>query len=231
MTHESVPPRDDPHDLLTAVRDLTRQVRIAQRGTWFPLLVFALITLAAIPVYRYAPRHLTHCRPGPQGGTICAGFIPGVLVYWPVALVLAYAAIAGFYVRQSRRRGVGTRIRPYVVAGVIIAALLTAASVWRASHPLLHLAGTQVHVTPLALVTPASAIGLALLVLAWVERSRPLLACSLVYLVVVLVDASQQIHSLSPWYFLPQLLIPAALLLLESAGFAVFRRGTGSRPR
>jgi hypothetical protein len=86
-------------------------------------------------------------------------------------------------------------------------------------------------VTLLSLVTPASAIGLALLVLAWVERSRPLLAYSLVYLVVVLVDATRRIHSSSQWYFLPQLLIPAALLLLGSAGFAAFRPGTGSRPR
>jgi len=35
--------------MLAAVRRLTRQVRRAQRGTWFPLLVFAAITLISIP--------------------------------------------------------------------------------------------------------------------------------------------------------------------------------------
>ena len=34
---------------------------------------------------------------------------PALLVYWPTALVLAYAAIAAFYIRRSQARGVGTR--------------------------------------------------------------------------------------------------------------------------
>jgi hypothetical protein len=234
MPHESAPPADSPHELLTAVRDLTHRVVVAQRGTWFPLLIFAAITLAAIPVYKYAPRHLGPCRSGPQGTFVCAAAIPGVLVYWPVALVLAYAAIAGFYVRQSRRRGVGTRIRPYVVAGVVIAIALAAAAVWRALHPPLPASSGQIHFAAptfsiYALATPAVAIGLALLVLAWVERNRALLAYSLVYLVIVLVDSGRVIRSSSPWYFLPQLLIPAAVLLLGSAGFALFRPATELR--
>jgi hypothetical protein len=227
MPHESVPPADSPHELLTAVRDLTHRVVVAQRGTWFPLLIFAAITLAAIPVYKYAPRHLGPCRSGPQGTFVCFAVIPGALVYWPIALVLAYVAIAGFYVRQSRRRGVGTPIRPYVVAGVVIAIALAAASVWRAFHPPVPVASGQIHfaatLTVYGLATPAVAIGLALLVLAWVERNRALLAYSLVYLVIVLVNSGRVIHSSSPWYFLPQLLIPAAVLLLGSAGFALFR--------
>jgi hypothetical protein len=237
MTHESVPPADSPHELLSAVRDLTRQVRIAQRGTWFPLLVFAAITLAVIPVYRYAPRHLGPCRSGPQGTSVCTAIIPSVLVYWPIALVLAYAAIAGFYVRQSRRRGVGSRVRPYVIVGVIIAVLLAAASLWRAFHPLTPSSSLQslglppAHEFVYGLATPAAAIGLALLVLAWVERNRALLAYSLVYLVVVLIQANRVIHSSSPWYFLPQLLIPAAMLLLGSAGFAVLRPTTHRNSR
>jgi hypothetical protein len=236
MPHESVPPADSPRELLTAVRDLTHRVVVAQRGTWFPLLVFAAITLAAIPVYKYVPHHLGTCRSGPGGTFGCAVILPGVLVYWPVALVLAYVAIAGFYVRQSRRRGVGTRIRPYVVAGVIIAILLAAASLWRALHPVLPLYGAQISSAPATvaargLATPAAAIGLALLVLAWVERNRPLLPYSVVYLVIVLVSYGRVVRSSSPWYFLPQLLIPAAVLLLGSAGFALFRPATEQRPR
>jgi hypothetical protein len=232
MTHETVPPADDPRVLLQAVRDVTRQVRIAQRGAWFSLLVFGVVTLAVIPVYRYAPHELGRCRSGPQPGTyFCTATIPGVLVYWPVALVLGYAVIAGFYARRSRQRGVGTPVGPYVIAGV--AALLLAASLWRAlSRPPLPIG--QIDITPLTVIgyglaSPPGVIGLALLVLAWVERNRALLAFSLIYLVVAVADSVRITHSSSPWFFLPQLLIPAALLLVGSAGFAMFQRATVQR--
>jgi hypothetical protein len=234
MTHESVPPADDPHELLKAVRDATRQVRIAQRGAWFPLLVFGVITLAVIPIYRYAPRDLGRCRLGPQPGTsICTVTTPGVLVYWPIALVLGYAVIAGFYARRSRQRGVGTPVGPYAVAGGT--ALLLVASLWRAvSRPPLPIGHFQV--TPLMLVshgliTPPAVIGIALLVLAWVESNQALLAFSLVYLVIDVADSVRITHSSSPWFFLPQLLIPAGMLLLGSAGFALFQRATVQRAR
>jgi len=232
MTNESVPSADTPHELLTAVRDLTRQVRIAQRGTWFPLLVFAAITLIAIPLYRYAPHHIGPCRSDSTGMSVCATYIPAVWVYWPIALVLAYAAIAGFYVRQSRRRGVGTPIRPYVIVGVVLAVMMAAASLWLALHQRVPSFGAPLtHEFAYGLATPAAVIGLALLALAWVERTWVLLAYSLVYLVIVLVQANVVIHSSSHWFFLPTLLIPAAMLLLGSAGFALMRPAAERNPR
>src|ERR1700734_2222054 len=123
MTDEPAAPAD-PRELLAAVQNLTRQVRMIQRHTWLPLLAFALIMLAAIPVYWYAPSNLGPCRSGPDGTTVCTALIPWlVLAYWMVMLVLAYAVIAGCYVRQSRLRGVGTRIRPYVVSGIVLTVL------------------------------------------------------------------------------------------------------------
>src|SRR3954452_16239772 len=108
MTHESVPQADGPHELLATVRDLTRQVRVAQRATWFPLLTFATITLLAIPVYRYGPYiDLFGLARTSQQYSLCSGETPTELGYWTVALVPAAAATAGFYVRQSRRCGVG----------------------------------------------------------------------------------------------------------------------------
>lgn len=239
MTHESVPQADTPHELLAAVRDLTRKVRVAQRGTWFPLLVFATITLVAIPVYRYAPYLdlFGTCR-SRAGHTVCRVPNPTELGYWTVALMLAYAVIAGFYVRQSRRRGVGTPIRPYVVAGVALAVLMVAVSIWSTFHPPIPVPAdpfstdpVEIEVGPagwliLGLASPTVVIGLALLVLAWVERHWALLAYSLVYLVIVVIMGSQVIHSTSRWFFLPHLLVPAALLLLGSAAFALFRPTT-----
>ncbi len=72
-------------------------------------------------------------------------------------------------------------------------------------------------------------IGLALLVLARVEHNQALLVFSLVYLVVDVADAARAVHSTSPWFFLPQLLIPAGILLVGRAGFALFQRATSQR--
>jgi uncharacterized membrane protein SirB2 len=51
-------------------------------------------------------------------------------VCWPIALVLAYVAIAALYIHRARRRGIETRVRPYAVAGIIIAMALTGAALW-----------------------------------------------------------------------------------------------------
>ncbi len=236
MTDESVPRGDSPRELLAVVRDLTRQVRTAQRATWFPLLVFAAITLIAIPVYRYAPYLDVFGTCRSQGEhTVCNGDNPTVLGYWTVALLAAYALIAAFYVRQSRRRGVGTPVRPYIIVGIALAVLMTAASIWLILHPLLPVPADPFSADPADLTAgpgawllhglagPGSVIGLALLVLAWVERHWALLAFSLAYLAIGLAYGSQVIHSSSPWFFLPYLLVPAGVLLLGAAAFAWFR--------
>ncbi len=243
MTDEPVPQTDSPRELLAAVHALTRRVRVAQRGTWFPLLVFATITLVAIPVYRYVPYLdvFGTCRSRP-GHTVCTAPNPAELGYWTVALLFAYAAIAAFYVRQSRRRGVGTPIRPYVVVGVALAVLMTAVSIWLTFHPLLPQPADpfstdpmQIEVGPAGwiingLASPLAVIGLALLVLAWVERHWALLAYTLAYLAIGMVQGNQIIHSSSPWFFLPHLLVPAAVLLLGAAAFALFRPTAEVRP-
>ena len=48
---------------------------------------------------------------------------------------------------------------------------------------------------------------------------------------IVLLQSNQVIHSHSPWGFLPTLLVPAAILLLGSAGFALIRPNAGANPR
>ena len=41
---------DDPRAELSRTRDLARGVRRSQRATWFPLLVFAVLTFVSVPV-------------------------------------------------------------------------------------------------------------------------------------------------------------------------------------
>jgi hypothetical protein len=231
MTTPSATADDGPRRLLEDSRLLARRVRAAQRATWFPLVVFALATFAAIPVYRYVHPSLT-CRTGQGGSRVCLVYSGVGLVYWPVALVIAYALIATFYVRRARARGVGSRVTRYVAAGVILALLMGFAAVWMAMHPPI---GDDVLGLPLrghlaafaGLAGPATAIGLALLFLAGVERSWGLVVLTVAYLAVALSPAVI-LHPISGhpsvWAFLPRLLLEGGLLLLGAIVFALVQR-------
>lgn len=222
----------DPQQALARARELAQRVRRAQRATWFPLLVFAAVTFAAIPVDRYGDYART-CRAVPAAGPlgrVCTVYSTAAFVYWPIALVLAYAAIATFYLHRSRASGIGTRVRPYVTAGIVIAVVVTCASVWAAHNPVIDqrdILGLRVQpVTFYRFDGPASAIGLGLLVLAVAERSRALLAVTLGYLAVALIpiDFDWVVHRPSPWFFLPRLVIGGSVLLLAGIGFALAQR-------
>jgi hypothetical protein len=212
---------DDPRQLLSSARELTRQVRRAQRATWFPLLVLAAVTFAAIP-FRNSPHRLGTCA-ATGSARVCTAYPPALLVYWPTALVLAYAVIAAFYIRQSQARGVGTRVRPYVVAGIILALAMTGSLLWTLYHPLAFtLAGPGLFP---ALHSYPFAIGLALVVLSWGERNEALLALALGYLAVVLVTATVGSVSGHTGLGYPvQLVIPGSVLLLGGIGFLLAQR-------
>jgi hypothetical protein len=218
------PSHETPDELLATTKALTRRVRDAQRATWFPLVVLGAVTLAAIPVLRYGHKTAT-CTTRSAGAAVrgCLIYPDAWFVYWPIALVLSYAAIAAFYVYRSRRRGVGTPIGPYIVGGVIVTVLVTAASVWFVHDPF---GATQerlfrVHSVPHLFTGPLYAVGLGLLVLAWVERSKALLLFALAYLAVVAVPVTFGWTMAPPWFSLPRLVIAGGLLLLAAAGFAV----------
>jgi hypothetical protein len=228
MTTETAHPGDDPHRLLSNARELAQRVRKAQRATWFPLLVFAAVTFAAIPVRRYSGHHpiCVAVLGAPQGtrSAVCTIYSDAQFVYWPIALVLAYAAIAAFYIRRSRAQGIETRVRPYAIAGIIIAAVLTGVALWEAHHPLSGLNLTGLNGLPFRLASPGAAIGLALLVLAWAERNRALLLLTLAYLAVVLVPITfGWVQYNPPWYSLP-VVSQGTVLLLGGIGFALAQR-------
>ena len=212
---------DDPHQLLSGTRELTRQVRRTQRATWFPLLALAAVTFAAIP-FRYSHHRLGTCA-ATGSARVCTAYPPALLVYWPTALVLAYAVIATFYIRRSQARGVGTRVRPYVVAGIILALAMTGSLLWTLYHPLaLSLTGPGL---PSALLSYPYAIGLALVILSWAERNEALLTLVLGYSAVVLVTATVGSASGHGGLSFPvQLVIPGSVLLLGGIGFLLAQR-------
>jgi hypothetical protein len=222
MTTETAYPGDDPHRLLSNARELAQRVRKDQRATWFPLLVFAALTFASIPVRRYSGHHLD-CSAVP-GGKICRVYSDADFVYWPIALVLAYAAIVTFYIRRSWTRGVGTRVRPYAIAGIIVAVTLTGVALWELHNPPANQNPIGLIGLPYRLASPGAAIGLALLVLAWAERNRALLALTLAYLAVVLVPLTLgRVQFDPPWYSLPAV-SQGSMLLLGGIGFALSQR-------
>jgi len=215
---------DDPRQLLSGTRELTNQVRRTQRATWFPLLVLAAVTFAAIP-FRYSPHRLGTCA-ATETVRVCTAYPPALLVYWPTALVLAYVVIAAFYIRRSQARGVGTRVRPYVVAGIILALAMTGSLLWTLYHPLAFtLDGTGLFSAGPALHSYPFAIGLALVVLAWAERNGALLALALGYSAVVLLAITfGSVSGHGVLGFPVQLVIPGSVLLLGGIGFLLAQR-------
>ncbi|WP_433054460.1 hypothetical protein [Dactylosporangium sp. CS-033363] len=228
MTSDAVPAGGDPRRVLADVREMARRVRLAQRVTWLPLLLLGLVTLGAILVYRFSHPVLSDCRTVADG-QICKAWFRAAQIYWLSALVLAYLAIAAGYMLVARSRGLGARVRPYVLTGLGLLVLSAAASAtWGAlgSPGFPDEAPSPFVQFLFRVVDPAGIIGLALLVLAWLERHVALLAFTLVYLVVVLVPINFGWgEGWGPnWQFAPQLVINGGLLLLGALGFAVAGR-------
>ncbi|WP_238007666.1 hypothetical protein KZZ52_56700 [Dactylosporangium sp. AC04546] len=226
MTSDAVPAGGDPRRLLADVRDLARRVRLAQRVTWLPLLVFALVLFGAMPVYLFGRWSVSDCQPVGDG-QVCKASFPAGNVYWLAAVVLAYVLIAGGYLRVARARGLGARVLPYVLTGVallVLFAVIPAAWIFPDADARALVPPSAVDQFLFRLVAPAGAIGLALLVLAWLERHAALLVFALGYLAVVLVPVNFGWEERSQWQFVPMLVISGGVLLLGSGGFALAQR-------
>ncbi|MGN9809220.1 hypothetical protein ACTMSW_07665 [Micromonospora sp. BQ11] len=228
MTSDVVAAGGDPRRLLADARDLARRVRLAQRVTWLPLLVLAVVTFGAILVYRFSQPVLSDCQTVQDGQVACRGWYRAAQFYWWTALLLAYVVIAGGYLRVARARGLGTRVRPYVLTGValvVLSAAATAVLIYLDPLPFPDEPSAAAQLL-LRLLAPTGVMGLALLVLAWLERHPALLLFALGYLAVVLVPVNfgWGVGWGLQWSFAPQLVINGGVLLLGSAGFALAQR-------
>jgi hypothetical protein len=228
MTSDAVPAGGDPRQLLADARALARRVRLAQRVTWLPLFALALMTFGAIPAYLFGHPHEWNCQ-SIENSQVCRVWFPVSEFYWLTATVLAYVVIAARYLRVARSRGVDARVLPYVLTGVGVAVLLFTAVAAGAGAWIFPDAAASLHPTALdlflfRLLSPAGGIGLALLVLAWLERHLMLLLFTALYLAVILVPVDFGWHMRSQWQFVPMLVIGGAVLLLGSAGFLLAQR-------
>jgi hypothetical protein len=215
----------DPRRLLSEVHSLTRRVRVDQRLTWVALSILAAVSFVAIPIEIAAMWF--RCSPD---GTSCEVWNRGGMFYWPPALLLAYTTIAVCYVRAAQQRGVGARVMPYAITGAALTVMFTL--LFLVAYQFLH--GRPPLAEPFPgwvmvldrLVAPAGTIGIALLVLARLERNVPLLLFTLVYLTVVLVpiDLGWQANGNIRTHDMPQEVINGAVLLLGAVGFRRWQR-------
>jgi hypothetical protein len=237
MTTDSVPAGDDPHRLLADVRSLASRVRRDQRLTWVALLVLAATAFLAIP---FDWLFMTvQCQ-----ADGCTFARRGMLYYWPPALLLAYAAITVSYVRAARARGLGARVLPYAITGAattfVFTAAYTAAALYFPDHPPFGGGPSPYWWIVLdRLIAPWGLMGLALLVLASLERNVALLLFTLGYLVLVLLVLPTTEGMVSPGWAFPSLsgteshlrlsmalpqLVTGTVLLAGGIGFSVARR-------
>ena len=232
---------EGPADLLGEVQAIRRRARLARHAYWFPLVLFGLLICASVPFYLWQfPRgQATYSRlPGPaflQSGYL-GGFgmtsFRGTAYYWLGAMLLGIAATVFWYRWRGNRVGLRTPARGYLITGVIIVALAL----------LLPLAGRDAGVGLLIMpgdlvvrgTFPFVLIGLGLCFLAWAERSIGLTMIAVLYLAVALLASLYDIENVFYNWFgvglgptagsLPNVLLPAVVLLLSGAGAWLVQR-------
>ena len=242
-------PAGEPGRLLADLAQMRRQARAARHAYWFPLILFGLLTCGAAPLYVAA------AAPDWTGG-FTAGEGPLLLNglpsagnsfyigwYWAAALVGGYLLTVVWYRWHSRRAGVSTPARGYLITGVVLTVLVLLIP------PLI----TQVRVLswawlPFGYVWVRGTLAFLIIaaglwVLARAERSRALAVTALVYTGVALLASLYNVEnvlfrmgwnpgrSVFGWQLtvLPDVLLPAAVLLVAGCGAFLAqrtRRGT-----
>ncbi len=246
----------DPRELLGEVRAIRRRARLARHAYWFPLVLFGLLVCASVPFY-FPPSTWELFRlpgsphpvsagvygapPGPrflQSAYLGGLGIPssrGIAYYWLGAMLLGIAATVFWYRWRGNRVGLRTPARGYLIAGLIIIALALLIPLAGGGAGMLLMPGDLL----IRGTFPLVLIGLGLCFLAWSERSVGLAVIAAVYLGLALLASLYDIQnvfydwfglSLSPAASsLPNVLLPALVLLLSGAGAWVVQRR--HRPR
>jgi hypothetical protein len=228
--------------LLSDMRQLRSQARSARHAYWFPLVLFALLTFAAIPFYVMPkPKEGISITTGPPSLLVLGGN-PGLPLqnylgyYWLAALLGGLALTLWWYRRHARRIGLRTPARGYLITVIVLTVIALVlpflAQLGPFSFPYFALPGDLL----VRGMFPFLIIAVGLCVLAWAERSRALGLIAVLYtgtaLLVSLYDLENVLFRLgwnpSPdqWQFtdLPNVLLPAVVLLMAGIGAFVVQR-------
>ena len=240
---------DTPAELLGKVRTVRRQARRARHAYWFPLVLFGLLTLASVPFYiQHVPT-----PPGVHSGyylgqsfwrsTYLGGFgawtSGHAAYYWLAAILAGLAATAAWYRLRGNRVGLRTPSRGFVGTGFALVVLALVIPVLAQLRGLSQLAILMPGDLLIRGTFPLVLIGAGLWVLAWAERSVALTVIAVGYLAFSLVASLYDIENvfydlgwnISPDYSgLPNVVLPALVLLLAGAGAWVVQRRYGPLP-
>jgi hypothetical protein len=233
----------DAAGLLSEMRRLRRNARAARHAYWFPLVLFSLLTFAAIPFYVIPGGGLNRVK-GPTLPIL--GGAPGFLVqnylgyYWLAALLGGLALTLWWYRRHARRIGLKTPSRGYLITVVALTGVALIIPLLARFRPFQFLYIAVPGDLVIRGTFPFLIIASGLCVLAWAERSRALGVIALIYTGTALLASLYDIENVlfrlgwnpSPgqWQLtdLPNVLLPAVVLLAAGVGaFLVQRRQRG----
>ncbi len=243
---------ETPEQLLGEVKAVRRRTRFARHAYWFPLVLFGLLTCASIPFYlQRLPatgwygfitvsgpvRYLNSDYLGGFGFEYPSGSY--LAYYWLAAMLVGLLATAVWYRLRGDRVGLRTPSRGFVITGLVLLVLAL----------LIPVLATFGGVARLAILMPGDLlargtfpfvlIGIGLCVLAWAERSVALTLIAAGYLALSLVASLYDIQNLVyrlGWNLspaaagLPNVVLPALVLLLSGAGAWVVQRRRRPRP-
>ncbi|HUC56258.1 MAG TPA: hypothetical protein VMA95_02575 [Streptosporangiaceae bacterium] len=235
-------------DLLASLRRLRLAARSVRHAYAFPLVLFGLLTLAAMPFYLQSPApsggiQILAVRGGQPQFPLLSGSA-GPLgsnynylgYYWLVALTGGLLATMYWYRYHARKVGLSTEARGYLVTlGVLtgLAVVLPVLSRFPAFGWLSVLWPGDLMIRG---TFPFLIIAAALCVLAWAERSLALGAIAAIYLGTALLASLYDIENVlfrlgwnpSPgqWRLtsLPNVLLPALVLLVAGTGVFIAQR-------
>lgn len=235
--------QETPEQLLGEVAAVRRRTRQARHPYWFPLVLFGLLTCASIPFYI---QHIRIRFGGiiPIGVTgprfLQSGYLGGFSAlsgrctsyYWLAAILVGVAATAAWYRWRGNRVGLRMPARGYLITGaaLLVLALGIPAVAVRAAPRLMILMPGDLLIRG---TFPLVIIGIGLCYLAWAERSAALTVIAVGYLALSLIASLYDIENvfyklgwnLSPEANgLPNVVLPALVLLLSGAGAWVVQR-------
>jgi hypothetical protein len=229
-----------PEQLLVEVRTVRRQARRARHAYWFPLVLFGLLISASVPFYiRRLPANtgifIGHAvGPSVWRSIYLGGFGPlmsgHTAFYWLAAMLAGLAATAVWYRLRGDRVGLRTPSRGFVISGLVLLGLALAIPVLATHTRLGPLGPGELLIRG---TFPLVLIGVGLCVLAWAERSIALGVIAAGYLALSLVASLYNIENVFyrlGWTLgpavsrLPNVVLPALVLLLSGAGAWVVQR-------
>lgn len=223
-----------PESVLAEVGALRRRTRADRHAYWLPLLLLGLAHLAAAPFYLWtrvedppAPETLDEVAPGL---TYYGPEVDRIGSYWLGALLLVGLVTLWWYRRRGRRVGVEGR-----VAGAVVAAAVAVIG-----YVVVRLLPLNSYPFPVYLGEFGAllVVAVGLLALAWLERSRGLLAVAVLYSAAAVLANTYNVDNVGAGFwgagdlrytFLPALLLPAAILL--AGGVAAGARAALARRR